>query len=230
MSPSSLKPLRKQLLSENVVGAIRAAILEGELELGTRLVESELAERLGVSRGPVREAIRLLAMEGLVVINVHQGTFVAKPTAADVKEMYTLREALEELALRRFVELATDMEIHSLEESVERLRAASRQKKLTQRAEVDMEFHSRLFRLARHKRLAQTWSTLESQLRLCSLLELEWTQENAHEVVEEHSKIVKAIKDRDLDSARRLMSRHIKNSAALVVRSLPTPTEENPPA
>jgi DNA-binding GntR family transcriptional regulator len=108
MAIGGLKPLNKKLLSENVVGAIRQAIFDGELELGQRLVETELAEQLGVSRGPIREALRLLANEGLVVINVHRGTFVAKPTPNDVEELYTLRQVLETLALRRVAESATE--------------------------------------------------------------------------------------------------------------------------
>ena len=114
MSATSLKPLRKKLLSENVVGAIRSAILNGELELGQRLVETDLAEQLGVSRGPIREALRLLAAEGLVVINVHRGTFIVQPTKDDVEEIYSLREALESLAVKRVIEIASDEEIEGL--------------------------------------------------------------------------------------------------------------------
>ncbi len=82
----TLHSLQRKRLSENVVGAIRETIFKGDLKLGQRLVETEPAERLSVSRGPIREALRVLASEGLVVINVHRGTFVMKPTMREVVE------------------------------------------------------------------------------------------------------------------------------------------------
>jgi DNA-binding GntR family transcriptional regulator len=219
MPIGGLKPLNKKLLSENVVGAIRRAIFDGELELGQRLVETELAEQLGVSRGPIREALRLLANEGLVIINVHRGTFVAKPTPSDVEEIYTLREALETLALRRVTESATDEEIQSLEEKAENFRAATRQKKVNLLVGLNMELHGQLFQLARHNRLSLIWSTLESQLQLCNLIEIERTQQELSRAIEQHDKIIKAIKNRDAEAACRVMSEHIRNGLQTVLNA-----------
>ncbi|MFQ5911866.1 MAG: GntR family transcriptional regulator [Nitrospinota bacterium] len=224
MPITSLKPLPKKLLSENVVSAIRTAIFEGELELGQRLVETELAEQLGVSRGPIREALRLLAAEGLVVINVHRGTFVVKPIAADVEEIYTLREALEALAIRQVVAQAADEEFESLQEEVERNPSASRKDRTGHPVGMNMEFHDRLFRLARHKRLSQVWSTLEAQLRLCNSKEIERTRQDVSRAKEEHAKIVKAIRNRDAETACRIMSQHIRNAAQIVQKAIePSP-------
>ena len=224
MAIASLKPLRKSLLSENVVGSIRAAILDGKFELGQRLVETELAEQLGVSRGPIREALRLLAAEGLVVINVHRGTFVVEPTVADVEEIYSLREALEVLAVQRVVRLASDDELAELVESVRRFQAATREERIERLVDENMKFHSRLFSLARHGRLSQVWSTLESQLHLCNLMELERIREDLRERIredlsmtfEDHSEILDAIQSRDAERACRLISKHIQSAAQIV--------------
>ena len=226
MSLSGLKPLRKKLLSENVVGAIRVAIFDGELELGQRLVETELADQLGVSRGPVREALRLLAAEGLVVINVHRGTFVVKPTAADVEEIYTLREALEALAIRRVVELATDEEIESLEEVAEQVLSASQQKKLDQVVGLNMELHNGLFHLARHDRLSQIWSSLDSQLHLCNTIAIEWTRQDVSRGSGEHIEIVKAIKNRDAETACQIMSQHIQMGKEHILATMTSAGQE----
>ncbi|MFQ5914810.1 MAG: GntR family transcriptional regulator [Nitrospinota bacterium] len=220
MAISSLQPLRKGLLFENVMSAIRSAIFNGELKLGNRLVETELAEQLGVSRGPIREALRLLAAEGLVVINVHRGTFVVKPTAADVEEIYTLREALEALAIRRGAELATDEEIKSLEDDTKRSLAAHPQKQIGQLVGLNMEFHGQLIELARHKRLSRMWSTLESQLRLCNILSIERTRQDLRNVINEHLEIAKAIRNRDADSACQLMSQHVGRAAQIVLERI----------
>jgi DNA-binding GntR family transcriptional regulator len=220
MSGNGLKPISKKLLCENAVDAIRTAIFSGELKLGQRVVETDLSEQLGVSRGPIREALRLLANEGLVVINVHRGTFVTKPTAEDVEEIYTLREVLENLALRRVVELATDEEIQSLEEQAEQFRAATRHKKVDQLVGLSMELHGQLFNLARHNRLMQGWSALKSQLQLCSSMETERTQQDLTRSVEEHAKIIKALKNRNAETACRLMSHHIRNAMQTVQKSV----------
>jgi DNA-binding GntR family transcriptional regulator len=213
MAIASLQPLRKSLLSENVVGSIRAAILEGAFDLGQRLVETELADQLGVSRGPIREALRLLAAEGLVVINVHRGTFVVEPAVADVEEIYSLREALEVLAVQRIVKLAEDKEIEELVEGVRRFQAASDSGQAEKVVVVNMEFHSRLFKLARHSRLSQIWATLESQLHLCNSMGLERPRSSSARPFDDHLKILDAIQRRDAEEACRLMSRHIQDAA-----------------
>ena len=223
MAITSLKPLKKSLLSENVVGSIRAAILDGKFELGQRLVETELAEQLGVSRGPIREALRLLAAEGLVVINVHRGTFVVEPTVADVEEIYSLREALEVLAVQRVVRLASDDELAELVESVRRFQAATREERIERLVDENMKFHSRLFSLARHGRLSQVWSTLESQLHLCNSMELERSRPSSARPFDDHIKILDAIQRRDEEEACRLMSRHIQD-AAQVAREAADPS------
>ncbi len=216
MSATSLQPLRKKLLSENVVGAIRSAILNGELELGQRLVETDLAEQLGVSRGPVREALRLLAAEGLVVINVHRGTFVVQPTKDDVEEIYSLREALEFLAVKRVIEIAGDEEIEGLFKTAKQFTAASSQKKVAQLVGTNMALHGELFKLARHERLSQIWATLESQLRLCNRIEFERRNEDTERAFDEHMKILDAIRDRDSEATCRFISEHTQKSAQVL--------------
>ena len=222
MPLSSLRSVHKRLLYHDVVDSIRTAIFEGDLELGQRLVETEIGDQLGVSRGPVREALRLLAAEGLVVINVHRGTFVVKPTAADVEEIYTLREALEALAIRRVVELATDEEIESLEEVAEQVLAASQQKKLDEVLGLNMELHNGLFHIARHDRLSQIWSSLESQLQLCNTISIaiEGTRQDVSRGSGEHIEIVKAIKKRDAETACQIMSQHIRKEARVIQQAV----------
>ena len=198
MTLAGLQPLQKKLLSENVVGSIRAAIFDGDLELGQRLVETELADQLGVSRGPIREALRLLAAEGLVLINAHRGTFVLRPTEVDVEEIFSLREALEVLAIRRVVSLASDEEIDSIAAIGERFKSVVPEKKVHQLVELDMEFHGRLFHLARHQRVLQNWTALQSQVRLCIAAGMDHHEERPVAFLgEDHALIVQAIRDRD---------------------------------
>src|SRR5688500_3082861 len=115
---NGLRPLKTQVLRHDVADAIRSAIAGGVLKPGQRVLEVELAEELGVSRLPVREAIRQLEHEGLLVSQPHRGTFVAQVTPDDIREMFSLREALESLAARLVAARATPVEVEALQQLV----------------------------------------------------------------------------------------------------------------
>src|SRR5438105_15855611 len=102
---------------ETICTHLREAILAGDLSPGTKLVEAELARRFGVSRGPIREALRELSREGLVVDLPRRGTFVCTLTQADLTEVYAVREALELVAVREAVASATDDELAGFREA-----------------------------------------------------------------------------------------------------------------
>ncbi len=218
---ATLQPLQKKLLSENVVGAIRTAILNRDLEMGQRLVETELAEQLRVSRGPIREALRLLAAEGLVLINAHRGTFVLKPTEVDVEEIYSLRETLEVLAIQRVVRLASDEEVDSISAIGERFKVAELGKNAHHLVELDMEFHGRLFHLARHRRVLNNWSALQSQVRLCIAASMDQHEKRPISFLgQDHAVIVQAVRDRDAETAGRLLAQHIQTGAEFIRRAM----------
>ena len=218
---ATLQPLQKKLLSENVVGAIRTAILNRDLEMGQRLVETELAEQLRVSRGPIREALRLLAAEGLVLINAHRGTFVLRPTEVDVEEIFSLREALEVLAIQRVVRLASDEEVGSISAIGERFKVVAPEKNAHHLVELDMEFHGRLFHLARHRRVLNNWSALQSQVRLCIAASMDQHEKRPISFLgQDHAVIVQAVRDRDAETAGRLLAQHIQTGAEFIRRAM----------
>jgi DNA-binding GntR family transcriptional regulator len=106
-------------LREQVIEALRRAILDFQLKPGQRLVERELIEQLGVSRTTIREALRELTSEGLVTVVPQKGAMVTAPSLDDAIDLYEVRAALESLVVRRFVERATDEEIASLSATVD---------------------------------------------------------------------------------------------------------------
>ena len=226
MALKTLHPLQRKLLSENVVGAIREAIFKEELKLGQRLVETELAERLSVSRGPIREALRVLASGGLVVINAHRGTFVMKPTTKDLEEIYGLRQSLEPLAIRRAVDMATDAEIASLNAIPQKYERAKREGNVREVIETDLDFHARLIELAQHKRLSQIWSAVHSQFRLCITAGMdEVRQGNLDILASDHTGIIKALQARDGAQARALLVSHIERGAKQVQKAIESFTD-----
>lgn len=168
---ASLRPKQRRMLTDDVVDAIRDAILNDELPAGARLIEDDLAATLKVSRGPVRQAIFRLQQEGLVAHEPHRGATVAKVSAADAEEIFTLRTALEELSIARACRLATAEDLARLETILERFRDIPRAQVTRKRAaEIDIEFHDALFQAAHHERLRQAWERLRSQVFLFLLL------------------------------------------------------------
>ncbi|MEK9665148.1 MAG: GntR family transcriptional regulator [Candidatus Nanopelagicales bacterium] len=152
---TALAPLPESSTAHLVADRIREAIWQGTLRPGDRLVETDLAERFEISRGPVREAIRLLAPEGLIVLRRNRGAVVANPTFDDVLEVYAARMTLGELALatiaRRGVDRATFDEVTSL---LDRLRDPIVQADPVSMLEADLAFQDALMRLSDLPRIA----------------------------------------------------------------------------
>jgi DNA-binding GntR family transcriptional regulator len=146
---------------------MRSAILDGTLPAGSKLVESELADRFGTSRGPVREAIRELAREGLVAELPRRGTVVSTLTARDLAEVYAIREGIELTATRFVIELASDVELGALGEPLRAMEVAQRSKaEFGVVAEHDFAFHRRFVALTGNRRMAGINDTMLAQTAL----------------------------------------------------------------
>jgi DNA-binding GntR family transcriptional regulator len=154
--------IQKQLW-EAVADEVRKQILRGDLQPGTKLGETDLAEKFGVSRGPVREALRELAREGLAVDLPRQGTFVTKPTAADLEELYVVREALEDAAARIAISKAHDKDLLRLRQKSAAVDKAYAEQEVAKAWEVDLAFHRALFDLAGNKRMIRMHDQLATQ-------------------------------------------------------------------
>ena len=151
-------------LWEAVAERLRAEILAGGLVAGTKLVETELAERFGTSRGPVREAIRQLAREGLVAEIPRRGTVISTLTARDLAEVYSVREGLDLAAGKAVMALASDDELRRLAEHLVAMDEASRPGgDFTKVSEHDFAFHRALVALARNGRMTTIYDTMLSQ-------------------------------------------------------------------
>lgn len=150
-------------LWESVSDQLRDEILDGRLPAGSRLVESELAERFGVSRGPIRDAFRDLARAGLAVDLPRRGTFVSSLTEVDLDEVYVLRRAIEEAAVRLAIARASESDLAELFEVLAAAEAAYEQDDLAAAWEADMAFHRTYCRLSGNGRLLVLFDQLASQ-------------------------------------------------------------------
>jgi DNA-binding GntR family transcriptional regulator len=201
---AGLRPITQPTIVENVTGQLRRWILAGAVGPGERIVEDRLTERFGVSRPPIREAMRLLEQEGLVQRMPRRGVIVTPLTQDDVREIYSLRWALERLALELAMPIADLRRLDPLRDAVEAMRSAGSADDADALLDANVDFHIALCRLAGHKRLLETYERLMQQLRLCMAINLRLRREttgDAIDAAERHEKLLALIEAGDTQAA-----------------------------
>jgi len=208
--PSALTPATRKSLGEDVAERLREAILHGELSPGQHLREEELGERLQVSRGPVRDAFVLLEREGLVSSSRHRGVSVVELTRNDLYEVYTLRSALEPLAITLAIQRATATDLAEVDRSLAEMPAGF-SRRITERdaAMLDVQFHDSIYQAAHHQRLSSAWE----QIRLPAywfLLSRNVASPDWREgTVKGHAEILRVIRTGDETAAVELIKEHV---------------------
>ena len=193
-----------------VAERIRQLITSGELAPGTHLRQAEIAERFGVSTTPVREAFVALAREGLVRQDAHRGVVVFAPSAAELREVYEIRSALEPLATELAATQLTDEEMDAIERIVTQMRGA----KAKRYFELNRELHNRIYAGARRPRLREIIDGLrEPSATYIGMNFTQYDQEYRDQVQAEHEAIVDALRARAAKRAARAMRDHLDNSA-----------------
>ena len=215
-----LSPPLKRTLANEVTASIRDAILSGRLAPGERLREESLASSMDVSRGPVREAIVQLQREGLVVVQRNRGTFVARLSVKDLEEVYSLRRAVEGLAVMQAIRHAGDAQLKELQTIVDTMAAHyARGITETEAAELDMRFHELIYEVGGHRRLLEVWSALQSQIHIMLLARNVVDPDFREELVKSHQALVDAILARNEPLALALTEDHLNGSYERVSRS-----------
>lgn len=202
-------------LRDVVFNTLRQAILRGELKPGERLMEIQLANKLGVSRTPVREAIRKLELEGLVLMIPRKGAEVADISEKSLKDVLEVREALEELAARLACDKITKEGINRLKEAAQDLRSALKSNDITQMAEADVRFHDVICNATENQKLGQLLNNLREQMYRYRIEYLK-DQHVYEKLLSEHEEIIRHIEKGEKDEAARVVSRHIENQAQAV--------------
>lgn len=215
-----LPRIEGRTLTEEVLDALREAIVTGRIAPGQRLSEMALAQQMGVSRGPIREATTRLAEEGLVTIIANRGSFVTLLSADDLREVYLLRAALEGLAAQLAAHENHDAELADMEGIAAAMVVAARRRNLDEVAALDRQFHQRLVGLARYRRLQKMWSSLRNQVTPVARRALDHESANPVEIAEHHLRVLEAIRQGRASQARRLVERHIAEASERAVTAL----------
>lgn len=206
-----IKASDKYSLQGRVFNRLREDILSGIYKEDDELKELSIGTELGVSRTPVREALRQLELEGLVRIVPNKGAYVVGISNKDLKDIYEMRARLEGLCARWAVKNATEEDISRLEEISDLSEFHSKKNKYDKVLELDNEFHELLYDMADSKMLCKTLSDFHHYLEVIRKKTLS-SHERVVDSIREHRDIVEAIKEKDKAKAEKLAILHMKNT------------------
>lgn len=219
-SAQALELLRAHSLSTVVQGELERQIISGEIGSGTKLNEVDVANALGVSRGPVREAFRALGQAGLVRVEKNRGVFVRQVSLDEANEFYEVRAALEGLIGRLAARRIAIDEIEQLRGVVKRMHQVQKVSRPEDYFALNVEFHDGLARAARNNALLENYRQVVNQLDLYRRATISRSVENIPLSTQEHEAIVEAVAARDEVRAQALLTEHVLVSRARLHASL----------
>lgn len=202
-------------LRDVVFQTLREAILKGDLRPGERLMELQLAAKLGVSRTPIREAIRMLEQEGLTVTIPRKGAEVARMTEKNMEDVLQIREALDELAVQVACDKMTDQQLENLTLAMKNFENAIQAGDLKKTAAYDVEFHDIIYESTDNPKLVTLLNNLREQIYRYRVEYLK-EKENYPMLIKEHETIVAALKEKNKERVSDAMRCHIRNQAETV--------------
>lgn len=212
-------------LRDVVFNTLRQEILTGKLKPGERLMEIQLANKLGVSRTPIREAIRKLELEGLVIMIPRRGAEVAQITLKDLKDVMEVRCALDVLAIELACGRMDQEALENLYRACENFREAVKTKDTRKMAEADVIFHDMIVASTGNKRLMQLVSNLSEQMYRYRFEYLK--DATSHEMLQqEHMEMYQSILEKDKSAAASVVRKHIRNQEEAIIKQLQLENEK----
>ncbi len=206
-------------LRDVVFMTLRQAILKGDMEPGERLMEITLANKLGVSRTPIREAIRKLELEGLVNMVPRKGAVVASISEKDMRDVLEVRVTLEELAVKLAVQNMEEADIDQLKRAAKNFESAVISREIVEIVEADVVFHDVIYNRTNNNRLIQIINNLREQMYR---YRLEYIKDaRTHSIlISEHQDIINALEKKNVEEAKTAVRQHIVNQEKGIVRAI----------
>ncbi len=213
------KPLR-----DVVFDSIRAAILTGSIKPGERLMEVQMAEKLGVSRTPIREAIRKLELEGLVIMIPRKGVYVADLSVKDITDVLEIRAALEGLAAGLAAARVTEEENEEIRKAAVSFDEAIKGDDFELIVAKDIEFHDKIFNATSNDKLLILLSNLREQIQRFRVMMLKKTSK-LKDLSHEHKEIAEAIRNKDMEKASKLAKIHVEQAEYHIIKMVESTSE-----
>ncbi|MCB9157628.1 MAG: GntR family transcriptional regulator [Caldilineaceae bacterium] len=207
---AKMVPFQSHTLSDEVTENLRVAIRNGSLQPGARLVERDVAERLKVSRVPVREAIQRLVEEGLLIKIPHRGAFVYVPTRDEIEEISSLRVVLERFVAERVIQRWQPTHEEALRAIVREMRVAAAQRDIQQVYAHDYQFHLTVWQIADHTIMLEVLTGLRVRInRFLYEANDALPTEQIEMHVDSHEDLIDVLKGGDVERARRMFTQHV---------------------
>lgn len=224
----SIAPIQRESTTNIVADALRNAIMYGSLAPGSQLGEVDLAARLGVSRGPLREAMQRLVQEGLLRSERHRGLFVITLDGTDVVDIYAARTAIEQAAGRMILARDPARSAERLAKVHRQLEQAARRKNLRALSDADLRFHEAFVAESGSPRLARTAHTLLIETRMCLFTLALGRYPSTAQILDEHSQIIAALQAGDETLLATSIDGHLTNAAARLTSAAETASAADP--
>lgn len=202
-------------LRDVVFQTLREAIFKGELKPGERLMELQLAKRLGVSRTPIREAIRMLELEGLAVTVPRKGAEVARMTEKEMEDVLQIRRALDELAVGLACDKMTEEAMGKIYIALKNFEKKTREGDVKATAQADVGFHDAIYQASDNPKLVNMLNNLRGQMYRYRVEYLK-DQSIYPRLIEEHARIYKGLKQRDKETVVEIVSYHVMNQEIVI--------------
>jgi DNA-binding GntR family transcriptional regulator len=206
----------RSTLRKDVTEVLRQAIIDGRLPSGAELNQARIAEELGISRGPVREALGQLEQEGLIRNVPYKGVYVTELTEKYIEELYSIRSALETFALTRSMARFAPENLDQLQEIVTEMKKMAQVQNAEQLVNLDLQFHQYIVEKADHELLINLWKPLEIGVRRC-LRARHLIYRSLDEVIGSHPALVDAIADQNQELASRILHDHIIEAGEQII-------------
>ncbi|MCK8475509.1 GntR family transcriptional regulator [Microbacterium aurugineum] len=212
---------RGESLGAQVARVLRQRIVRGELAPGARITEEALAEEFSVSRGPVRDALTQLSFEKLVEVQRPRGVYIVGLTGDDVDQLYSLRGALEQLALSRAMRVDDEARWAAMSAAVDRMGEAADRGDHAAFVTADLEFHSQIYALADHPRLEGAWN--QYLPTFTALLEVTINHdEDLHESSDDHVTLMEVMRTGTPAQAAKVLSEHLDGARRRMLSEIAT--------
>ena len=199
-------------LADEIVQILRGRIINGDYAIGEKLVENKIAEELKVSRTPVREAFKQLTKENLIEYVPNKGCFAKGFEQSDLRDIYAVRNAVEQLAVEWAIKNKTEEDMDRLTEQLEVMKLYTDNGMLENLVLADEEFNRIIYQMTRSRFIMQALMSYQEYIDLARQGILA-RKENLGKILDEHRKIFEAIKEEDVTAAKKAVEKHLKNSA-----------------
>lgn len=208
MNGEKIMYLDHRTLSDDVAKIIRKMILNGTLQPGERINQAQLAEKLSISRGPIREALKLLQNEGIIQYETNRGTFVSTLSMQDAYEIYTIRALLESEAAQLALEHLTEEDFRKLESILAEFEEAMNLQDMEKQAQLDIDFHRIIVKASKHQRLINIHRQLDTQVGAMFFTIATQAPFRVKQVVNIHLVLIEALKTKDKEKIKKVFSDH----------------------